>query len=169
MLKKTDISKIPQDVLIKKIREQRENGLNKKNNDKFELWQNRVIKKVLVVEDELSHQSILVRMLNKILPDAEVKVCGLLSQAENYIMEESKSNKALDVVISDQNLPDGLGIDLWKKHKDLLKGVLFFVTSSMTENEFNETSKNIEGKVFFISKYSKIKEYQKAFEKAIAS
>ena len=81
---------------------------------------------VVLVEDEVTHQNIIVRYLNRFLPDPkQIRVFGTLEEAEVGIKLSMPELLLLDI-----NLPDGLSFELLERlGRDNIKAKIIFVSA----------------------------------------
>lgn len=87
------------------------------------------MKKILLVEDDLSLGQTLSERLNK---DYAVTWCKTYAEAWSYFVQ---NNKSIDLTILDVGLPDGSGFDLGKKIKaHYTTPILFLTAQSDAEN-----------------------------------
>ncbi len=105
--------------------------------------------KILIIDDDVSFKKILQLRLKSFMPDMQVQSFEDLSSARKFLQEKGLAD--VDLVILDQHLPDGRGIDLLNEGWFSQKAVLS--VSSDTAPEIPGALVQA-GATFFLSKTS---------------
>jgi signal transduction histidine kinase len=101
---------------------------------------------VLVIDDDVSFRKIIEVRLNAILPDAKIFCFGTLEAVRNYLTSDKRR---VDLVILDEHLPDGRGIEFLSE--GWFEGLAVLCVSSDTSPEIPGATIKA-GAAYFLSK-----------------
>lgn len=128
------------------------------------------LRKVLIVEDDLSLTNLLTYVLEEISPDVEVDWATSGEEAEYYLQRESKyyGGTPYDLVIADIFLEGKItGLDIWKLCDEKYPNTNILVTSSLPTDKFLSSIKNEDSCPPYLPKPFTMKECKEALEEFI--
>jgi DNA-binding NtrC family response regulator len=97
------------------------------------------MKRVLIVEDDLGCDVLLRQVARSVNRDLEIDSVEDAEKAALILAQEHSAGRRYDLVIADIYLAGNLtGVDLWKLHDEFFPFTPLLLTSSATEQSFQE-------------------------------
>ena len=99
----------------------------------------RIIRRLLVIEDDPSYQILIARYFQSLFPGIVIRICSTHDEARTELFRMSGDGRPyFDLVIADHFLPDGYGYDMWQTSQlDPEISGRFVLISGMTVDEFS--------------------------------